>query len=87
MDILKPELVWVDGRCYRVLENTKRTNDVSSYFEDNNYQLDDKDAEDECYDSNIEIVPYGSTKFKHAFHVPKYKSCFLLKQTHTYAIS
>ena len=83
MDILKPELVWVDGRCYRVLENTNRTNDVSPYFEDNNYQLDDKDAEDE-YDSNIEIIPYGSAKFKHSFHVPKYKNYFLSKHTHAH---
>lgn len=82
MDILKPELVWVDGRCYRVLENTKRTNDVSPYFEDNNYQLDDKGAEDECYDSNIEIVPYGSTKFKHAFHVPKVFFPFIIGAKH-----
>lgn len=73
MDILKPELIWVDGRCYRVLENIERTDarDVP-YFEDNNYNLDDKDSEDEYYDTDIEIVPYGSTRFKHTFRAPKY---------------
>ncbi|XP_048269152.1 activating signal cointegrator 1 complex subunit 1 isoform X1 [Bombus terrestris] len=73
MDILKPELIWVDGRCYRVLENIERTDarDIPPYFEDNNYNLDDKDSEDEYYDTDIEIVPYGSTRFKHTFRAPK----------------
>ncbi|CAK9810796.1 Activating signal cointegrator 1 complex subunit 1 [Anthophora quadrimaculata] len=71
MNILKPELIWIEDRCYRVLGNTKRSDssNISPYVEDN-YQLDFKDCEKE-YDADIEIVPYKATQFKHTFHVPK----------------
>lgn len=70
-NVLKPELIWVEGRCYRVLGNTKWSNssNISPYVEDN-YQLDFKDCEEECA-ADIEIVPYRATQFKHTFHVPK----------------
>lgn len=75
MNILQPELIWIDGRCYRLFGNIERPSaqNISPYFEDN-YQMDYKDSEDEC---DIEIVPYESTRFKHIFHVSKYIKCVI----------
>ncbi|XP_003705532.3 activating signal cointegrator 1 complex subunit 1 [Megachile rotundata] len=72
MNVLKPELIWVDGRCYRLLANTEWSNarNLSPYVEDN-CQLNCNDYEEEHYDSDIEIVPHGASKFKHTFYVPK----------------
>ena len=72
MNVLKPELTWVDGRCYRLSANTEWSNarNLSPYVEDNCH-LDYNDYEDEHCDSNIEIVPYGGSRFKHTFHVAK----------------
>lgn len=70
MDVLKPELIWVDGRCYRFFDSNAWTNEnnLDSYLEDD-YQADD--TNEEACDSNIEIVPYDDTRFKHSYHVPK----------------
>lgn len=75
MDILKPELVWVEGRCYRRYESHvwANTRNVSSYVEDDcqpDYEDDDDDDDGVC-DKKIEIVPHGAAKFKHTFYVPK----------------
>ncbi|XP_026669307.1 activating signal cointegrator 1 complex subunit 1 isoform X2 [Ceratina calcarata] len=71
MDILQPELIWVDGRCYRVYENVKRVQDacnLSPYVEDDD-QTACNDSEEE-YDSGIDIVPHGS-RYKHTFSVAR----------------
>lgn len=71
MDVLKPELVWVEGRCYRVYESVKQNQDarnLSPYVEDDEMGCNDSEEE---YDSDIEIVQYGSTRYKHTFHVAK----------------
>ena len=72
MNILKPELLWVGNRCYRLPGNSERTNphNMSTYIEDD-YQDDPMDCEDEYVNSDIEVVPYEGTKFKHTFHVAK----------------
>lgn len=72
MNVLKPELMWVDGRCYRLSANTEWSNarNLSPYVEDSCH-LDYNDYEDEHCDSNIEIIPCGGSKFKHTFHVAK----------------
>ncbi|KOC69171.1 Activating signal cointegrator 1 complex subunit 1 [Habropoda laboriosa] len=72
MNVLKPELIWVEDRCYRLLGNTESldSRNISPYVEDS-YQLDYKDCEVESYDADIEIVPYKGTQFKHTFHVAK----------------
>lgn len=70
MDVLKPELIWVDGRCYRFFDSNAWTNEnnLDTYLEDD-YQADYTD--EEACDSNIETVPYDDTRFKHSYHVPK----------------
>ncbi|KAI4499248.1 hypothetical protein M0802_005508 [Mischocyttarus mexicanus] len=70
MDVLKPELIWVDGRCYRFFESEAwiNKNNMDSYVEED-YQADYTD--EESSDLNSEIVPHGETKFKTSFHVPK----------------
>lgn len=70
MDVLKPELIWVDGRCYRFFESDAwtNTNVMDSYMEDD-FQADYTD--EEASDFNIEIVPHEESKFKHSFHVAK----------------
>ncbi|PBC27387.1 activating signal cointegrator 1 complex subunit 1 isoform X1 [Apis cerana] len=80
MNILQPELIWIDGRCYRLFGNIERLSaqNISPYFEDN-YQMDYKDSEDEC---DIEIVPYESTRFKHTFHVSKSFFPFIIGSKH-----
>ncbi|OAD55577.1 Activating signal cointegrator 1 complex subunit 1 [Eufriesea mexicana] len=81
MNVLNPELIWVDGRCYRFLGNTELSHSRDPYFEEN-YQMDYKDSEDECYDTDIEIVPYGATTFKHTFYVPKPFFPFIVGSKH-----
>ncbi|KAL2715647.1 activating signal cointegrator 1 complex subunit 1 isoform X2 [Vespula squamosa] len=70
MDVLKPELIWVDGRCYRFFESEAwiNKNNMDSYVEED-YQADYTD--EESSDFNIEIVPHGEAKLKHSFHVAK----------------
>ncbi|XP_015191334.1 PREDICTED: activating signal cointegrator 1 complex subunit 1-like [Polistes dominula] len=70
MDVLKPELIWVDGRCYRFFESEAWINksNMDSYVEED-YQADYTD--EESFDLKSEIVPHGETKFKISFHVPK----------------
>lgn len=87
MDILKPELVWVEGRCYRRYESHvwANTRNVSSYVEDDcqpDYEDDDDDDDGVC-DKKIEIVPHGAAKFKHTFYVPKPLFPFIVGTKHT----
>ncbi|CAL7941907.1 unnamed protein product [Xylocopa violacea] len=83
MNVLNPELMWVDGRCYRILENTgwSDANNISPYVEDN-CSSDFKDSEDEYSDTDIEIEPYGSARFKHSFHVAKSFFPFIIGSKH-----
>ncbi|XP_043263400.1 activating signal cointegrator 1 complex subunit 1 [Colletes gigas] len=73
MNILKPELIWVDDRCYRCLRNKEcDKHDIDPYIEyDYDLNLDlDKDCQEE-YDNIVEIEPHEETRFKHTFHVAK----------------
>ena len=83
MNILKPELLWVDNRCYR-LPNSERANaeNMSPYIE-NDYQDDPMDCEDEYVNSDIEVVPHEGTKFKHTFHVARSFFPFIIGSKNT----
>jgi len=67
MDVLEPELIWINGQCYRFYEsNVWKNMDTSTpYMEDKEliYSGDESDPD-------VEIIPYG-TSFKHTFYVPK----------------
>ncbi|XP_033327476.2 activating signal cointegrator 1 complex subunit 1 [Megalopta genalis] len=81
MNVLEPELVWVDGRCYRRFGKRESSDhNISPYVEDD----DDLDIEDveEYDDPDIEIVSYGSSRFKHTFHVAKAFFPFIIGSKH-----
>lgn len=67
MDVLEPELIWVNGRCYRFYESTAWKNIHSSapYMEDM-----ESDCSNEESETDIEIVSHD-TRFEHTFYVPK----------------
>lgn len=67
MDVLEPELIWVNGRCYRFYESTtwKNIHTSAPYMEDKESVCSNEESE-----TDIEIVPYNSW-FKHTFYVPK----------------
>ncbi|GAB0086826.1 Activating signal cointegrator 1 complex subunit 1 [Sergentomyia squamirostris] len=69
MDVLSPDLVWIENRCYRV---NPTTDDSSEYQSDPCYIEPDFDSEEEVQmDFAIEKTKEGS--FRTSFHVP---SCF-----------
>ncbi|XP_053976357.1 activating signal cointegrator 1 complex subunit 1 [Hylaeus volcanicus] len=79
MSVLKPELVWVDGRCYRFLEQRDAATCNTPYVE--NDDLKYQDCEEE-FATDIEIVPYETAKFKHVFHVAKSFFPFIIGAKH-----
>ena len=82
MDVLKPEIVLVDGRCYRFFDSTawSQNRELGSYEEETFQPTYDSD-EDIC-DSNIEIVPHTGGRYKHSFHAPKYSANNLFLKNH-----
>lgn len=67
MDVLEPELIWVNGCCYRFYESSAWKNiDTSTPY------MEDKESvcSDEVSDTDIEIVPHNG-QFKNTFKVPK----------------
>ncbi|KAL6447880.1 hypothetical protein ACFW04_000157 [Cataglyphis niger] len=67
MDVLEPELIWVNGCCYRFYESSARKNiDTSApYMEDKESVCSDEES-----DINMEIVSCNG-QFKNTFKVPK----------------
>ncbi|XP_031829837.1 activating signal cointegrator 1 complex subunit 1 [Nomia melanderi] len=80
MNVLKPDLIWVEDRCYRFLGKGDSNEYVSPYMEDNNLDIED---EEEFNDSDIEITPYQSRKYKHTFHVAKSFFPFIIGSKHS----
>lgn len=73
MDSLRPKLVTVDKRNYRFPDNsawTQYRNVSGNYEEDQSEPI--YDSEEECDESNIEIVAHSGGRFMHTFHVPRY---------------
>lgn len=81
MDVLKPQLVWVDNRCYRFFDSDAWSDMQSTapYVEDN-YPMDYQDEGES--DDDIEIVPHKSSQFKHEFHVAKAFIPFIIGSKH-----
>lgn len=72
-DVLKPELIWIDGRCYRV--NDPMTN-VSAFQEQDLYETEvpyniNEDDSDEV-EENIEIKKVDDSRYCTSFHVSKH---------------
>ena len=71
-DILEPELVWVEGRCYRFCDKPawSQGRDLGSY-EEETCEPDCISNDEEC-DAPIEIVPARGNRLKHSFYVNRY---------------
>ncbi|XP_014203478.1 activating signal cointegrator 1 complex subunit 1 [Copidosoma floridanum] len=69
-DILEPELVWVDGRCYRCCDSSAwcQENELQSYVEEA-YEPDYGSNDEESCDASIEIVPVRGDRLEHRFYV------------------
>nr|XP_012234026.1 PREDICTED: uncharacterized protein LOC105678895 [Linepithema humile] len=67
MDVLEPELIWVDGRCYRFYESSvwKNTHTSAPYMEDRESVCSEEESE-----TDIEIT-FNDTRLQHSFYVPK----------------
>lgn len=86
MDVLEPELIWVNGRCYRFYESSvwKNINTSAPYMEDDNESVVCSEEES---DADIEIVPHNDTQFKHTFYVPKYELFLIFQCKHMQYLS
>ncbi|XP_076300158.1 activating signal cointegrator 1 complex subunit 1 isoform X2 [Lasioglossum baleicum] len=69
MNVLKPDLVWVDGRCYRHFGKRNSSDYATTpYVEDDDLDIENGEEFD---DTDIEIVSFGSSRYKHTFSVAK----------------
>lgn len=73
MDVLKPELIWVEDRCYRFPDNsvwsTKQIN--APYEEDYDQMEDDINQEVNNSDCNIVIKTLKDGRFQHDATIPQ----------------
>lgn len=69
-DILRPHLVWIEGRCYRVNDHSI---EVTSLQEHDSYENDTYDDEyDEGGDEDVEVVMMDSSRYRSSLHVSKH---------------
>ncbi|XP_028162825.1 activating signal cointegrator 1 complex subunit 1 [Ostrinia furnacalis] len=71
-DILKPDLLWIEGRCYRINDsNTELTSFQEHDLYENDVPYDDvNDADDD--DDNFDVVLLDNSRFTTSFHVSKH---------------
>ncbi|XP_059615772.1 activating signal cointegrator 1 complex subunit 1-like [Phlebotomus argentipes] len=67
MDVLQPELVWIENRCYRI-KSTKETQQSSQ--QRLGYVEADLESEEEDIQIDYEINRTGANSFNTSFHVP-----------------
>jgi activating signal cointegrator complex subunit 1 len=72
MDILQPELIWVEGRCYRVNSKSSMSHRNQLPADEEETYEPDEIYRDEDYDESIEIEPYRGNLYKHSFYVNKF---------------
>lgn len=74
---LRPELLWIDGRCYRFGESGAWSKDrgMAAYQEDSMYLENDYESDDNQGDNSpgeeIDVQQVAAGKFKHSFYVAK----------------
>ncbi|XP_075992432.1 activating signal cointegrator 1 complex subunit 1 [Anticarsia gemmatalis] len=71
-DILKPEVIWIEGRCYRVNDPTTEVTALQEHdlYENDvgyKYDLDEGDEDDE-----FEVIMVDNSRFKTSLHVSKH---------------
>ncbi|KAE8745713.1 hypothetical protein FOCC_FOCC007597 [Frankliniella occidentalis] len=73
MDITKPNVIWIKGRCYRLYgQSTSLSNfdsEYTGYGDDEQEYLDGRD--DDCSDNDYEIEEAESGRLKTSFHIPR----------------
>uniref|UniRef100_A0A6B2EGG3 Putative transcription coactivator complex n=1 Tax=Phlebotomus kandelakii TaxID=1109342 RepID=A0A6B2EGG3_9DIPT len=69
MDILSPELVWIENRCYRV-NSTLESREISQSTKQGGYIEADLESEEELEPMDYDIQKTGETSFSSSFHVP-----------------
>ncbi|XP_046736458.1 activating signal cointegrator 1 complex subunit 1 isoform X1 [Diprion similis] len=69
---LRPELVWIDGRCYRFCDSGAWSKDrgTAAYQEESMYLEDDYDSDEDSASEEFDVQPYNG-KFKHTFYLAK----------------
>ncbi|CAD0196080.1 unnamed protein product [Chrysodeixis includens] len=69
-DILRPHLVWIEGRCYRVNDNSVEVTSLQEHdtYEDDTYG----DEYDEGGDEDVEVVMVDNSRYKSTVHVSKH---------------
>lgn len=81
MDILKPELIWVEGRCYRFCDNTVWSSEQSNVpYQEDYYQPEYEDimGDEACDGDEMQIDLTNNGSFKHLCYVPKYDDELLI---------
>ncbi|KAL7292945.1 hypothetical protein TKK_0013398 [Trichogramma kaykai] len=80
MDILKPELVWVENRCYRFCDNStwSRGKNLKPYEEEACFEPDYDVCNEESCEEPIEIEIYKENRFKHSFHLNSHFYRFII---------
>ncbi|KAK3907243.1 Activating signal cointegrator 1 complex subunit 1 [Frankliniella fusca] len=72
MDVTKPNVVWIKGRCYRLYGQSLGLSSFDSehtgYGDDEQEYLDDRD---DCSDNDYEIEEAESGRLKTSFHIPR----------------
>ncbi|XP_076324235.1 activating signal cointegrator 1 complex subunit 1 [Tachypleus tridentatus] len=70
MDVLKPPLVWIDGRCYRQYPVISRNQKEQSYGSEEDCQSQNVIWTEECLDGNIPIEETDDGQFKATLTIP-----------------
>lgn len=79
-DILRPELMWIEGRCYRINDSTaENTLSLQEHevYEQEMYDIDDTEDGD-TGDEDYEIESFGDSRHRTSLHVPQHYMGYLI---------
>lgn len=74
MDVTKPNIIWIKGRCYRLYGQSVGSGNFDENFgsmEDDAAVYNDLYRDDDCSDDDYEIVEAESGRMKTSFHIPR----------------
>lgn len=74
MDVTKPNIIWVKGRCFRLygqaLGSAKFDSEYTGYGDDEQSYFD-SGRDDDCSDNDYEIEEAETGRYKTCFHMPR----------------
>ncbi|KAM3964822.1 activating signal cointegrator 1 complex subunit 1 [Aphomia sociella] len=72
-DVIRPELVWIEGRCYRINDPTIETTTYQEHdlYEKEEVTFNDPDDDDEDEDE-FEVVTIDNNRYSTSIHVSKH---------------